>query len=300
MKIEINKIYHDDIFNVMKKIPNKTIDLVYSDPDYNVDISYNGKKYKKKFEEYIEWYINLASESFRVLKDDGNIFFINYPKQNSYLRVKYLDSISFVNEYVWIYNTNIGQTKNRFTTAHRTILHVTKTKNNKWYKNQVVEEYKNPKDKRIMKLMEIDSDADSIDDHPDEYIFRHINKTHKEKAITNNVGRMPYDWMYYDLVKNISRDKTIHPCQIPDGLVRKLFGASTKRGDLILIHFGGSGGEILVAKEMGRNWISADLVKLYVDMIDYRLDHNMKYIDIDDATLIEILKSGSIIDWINK
>lgn len=45
---------------------------------------------------------------------------INYPKQRSYLRVKYLDKNSYdVHEYVWIYNTNVGLSPRHFTTAHR-------------------------------------------------------------------------------------------------------------------------------------------------------------------------------------
>jgi site-specific DNA-methyltransferase (adenine-specific) len=243
--MELNKIYNEDIFNIMKQIQDKSINLVYSEPDYNVNISYNGKKYQKNFNEYIEWYINLAKESLRILCNDGNAFFINYPKQNAHLRVKYLDDNFIVNEYIWVYNTNIGQSESKFTTAHRSILHVCKSLDNKWYKNQVAEPYKNPNDKRILKL--------------------------KEKGSN---GRMPYSWMYYDLVKNVNKNKTIHPCQMPDGLVKKLFNASTVEGDTILIHFGGSGGEILIAKELNRNWISAELVGEYVEMINYRLEHN--------------------------
>lgn len=67
----------------------------------------------------------------RVLKDDGNLFMINYPKQNAYLRVKFLDDNAYsVNDYVWIYNSNIGHSSKHFTTAHRSILHSTKSKYN--------------------------------------------------------------------------------------------------------------------------------------------------------------------------
>ena len=38
----------------------------------------------------------LAKESLRVLKDEGNLFFINYPKQNAYLRVKFLEDSEII------------------------------------------------------------------------------------------------------------------------------------------------------------------------------------------------------------
>jgi len=58
-------------------LPNKCIDMVYGDPDYNVGIKYGNKSYIKTFNEYIAWYIELARESLRVLEDTGNMFLIN-------------------------------------------------------------------------------------------------------------------------------------------------------------------------------------------------------------------------------
>lgn len=244
--MEINKVYNNDIFDLLKTLPDNSVDMIYSDPDYNVGIKYNGKSYTKNFGEYIEWYIALAKESLRVLKPDGNMFFINYPKQNAYLRVKFLDENCYnVFDYVWVYNSNVGHSPKKFTTAHRSILHCTKSADNKWFKNQVAEPYKNPTDRRIQANM-----------------------------ANGSCGRMPYSWLYYDLVKNVSKDKTIHSCQIPKGLVEKLILASTKPDDLILIHFGGSGGEIVCAQQLGRNFISAELDETYVKLINDRLANN--------------------------
>ena len=82
---------------------------------------------------------------------------------------------------------------------------------------------------------------------------------------------MPYSWMYYDLVKNISKEKTFHACQIPIKLFEKLLLASTKEDDVVLIHFGGSGNEVLKTKELNRNFISAEIDEKYYEMIKERL-----------------------------
>ena len=172
------------------------------------------------------------------------MFFINYPRQNSYLWVKYLDKVCYeVLEYVWTYNTNVGHSPKKFTRAHRSILHCRKTKNNKWIKDNVAEPYKNPNDKRILK-----------------------------KLADGSKGRMPYSWLYYNLVKNVSKDKTIHSCQIPLGLVEKLIKASTEEEDLVFIHFGGSGSEIILTKNLKRNFISAEIDEIYYKMISIRLE----------------------------
>lgn len=242
----INKIYNEDVMSLLKKTPDNFIDMIYSDPDYNVGIKYNKNSYTKKFNEYINWYIKLAKESLRVLKNDGNIFFINYPKQNSYLWVNFLDKACYdVHEYIWVYNTNVGHSPKKFTTAHRSILHCRKTKDNKWFKDKVAEPYKNPTDKRIIK-----------------------------NILNGSKGRMPYSWLYFNLVKNVSKDKTIHACQIPLGLVEKLILASTKENDLVFIHFGGSGNEIFLTKKLKRNFISAEIDKIYYKMIQERLKLN--------------------------
>jgi len=239
----IDTVYLGDVFDLMRQLPDKSVDMVFSDPDYNVGVRYNGKSYTRAFEEYIEWYIELARESLRVLKDDGNMFFINYPKQNAYLRVRFLDEACYdVQDYVWVYNTNVGHSPKRFTTAHRSILHCRKTKGNKFFKDQVAQPYQNPTDKRI-----------------------------RQRLAQGQKGRMPYSWFYFDLVKNVSREKTVHACQIPQKLSEMLILSCTQPGDVVLVHFGGSGAELEVCKRLGRHFLAAEIDPAYHAMILNRL-----------------------------
>lgn len=243
IKKYLNKVFNEDIMDILKKLPDKSVDMVFGDPDYNVGIKYGDKKYTKTFNDYINWYINLTKESLRVLKDNGNLFMLNYPKQNAHLRVRYLDkNYPLISEYVWTYNTNVGHTPKRFTTAHRTILHIRKTKNNKFYKDNVALPYKNPTDKRI-----------------------------KNNLANGSKGRMPYSWFYFNLVKNISKEKTNHACQIPQKLTEMLIKSCTMPNDIVLTLFGGSGSELEVCKKLKRKSISAEIDKKYHKMILDRL-----------------------------
>ncbi len=95
-----------DVIETLRALPDSCLNMVYGDPDYGVGINYAGKRYTQQWEEYIDWYIALAKECIRVLRDDGNLFFINYPRQNAYLRVKCLDNIAHdVFDYAWVYPT---------------------------------------------------------------------------------------------------------------------------------------------------------------------------------------------------
>jgi len=239
----LDKVFSKDVLDLLKELPDGSVDMVYGDPDYNVGVKYGDKSYTKTFDEYIEWYTDLARESLRVLKDTGNMFLINYPKQNAYLRVKYLDEACYeVSDYGWVYNTNVGHTPKRFTTAHRSILHCRKMKNNKFYKDKVAVPYQNPTDRRILRNL-----------------------------ANGSKGRMPYDWFYFNLVKNVSKEKTFHACQIPQKLFELLINSCTMPSDVVLILFGGSGSEIEVCKVLGRQYISAEVDEKYYKMILDRL-----------------------------
>ena len=238
-----NAVVNDDVMTVLQDLPDGCVDMIYGDPDYNAGISYDGRSFTTSWDDYVDWYVALAAECLRVLRPDGNLFFINYPKQNAYLRVKYLDEHAYaVHDYVWVYNTNIGHTTHRFTTAHRSILHATKSQHNRFYKEQVAQPYQNPTDPRI-----------------------------KERIRQGHKGRMPYSWLNFNLVKNVSRQKTSHPCQIPEGLSELLFRSCTVLGDTAFILFGGSGSEVAQAKNLGLTYLTCELQESYCEIIESRL-----------------------------
>ena len=54
-------------------------------------------------------------------------------------------------------------------------------------------------------------------------------------------GVTPYDWWEYDMVKNVSKDKTAWESQLPVALVERIAKVSINEGDLVLDPFMGSG-----------------------------------------------------------
>lgn len=247
---EMKNIICGDIIKEMSDLKKngEKFSCIFADPDYNVGIKYKGGSYNKKFDEYINWCIEWSKLAYDLLDDDGNLFIINYPRNSAHLRVKYLDDAFYdVHEYIWQYNQNIGHSKQRFTTAHRSILHCRKTKRNKFYKDNVAVPYENPTDKRIKKLIE-----------------------------KGSKGRMPYSWFYFNLVKNVSKDKTEHPCQIPQELSEMLISSCTQFGDKVLVLFAGSGNDVLSAIKLGRKVKSIEINKEYCKLIKNRIREESK------------------------
>ncbi|MBC6428702.1 MAG: site-specific DNA-methyltransferase [Cellvibrionales bacterium] len=242
-----NRLIQGDVMDTLRALPDGCVDMIFGDPDYGVGIDYGGHTYRKvdKWQQYLDWYRALTTESMRVLSDRGNLFMLNYPRQNAHLWATCLDTLAHdVQEYVWVYPTNVGHSKRRFTTAHRSILHATKSPDNKFYKDQVAQPYKNPTDPRIR---------------------QRIRAGHK--------GRMPYSWFEFNLVKNVARDKTVHACQIPIALFDLLMQAATQPSDSIFILFGGSGSEVIHARNQGRTFLSCEMHQGYHQMIEKRLAH---------------------------
>ena len=101
-------------------------------------------------------------------------------------------------------------------------------------------EYKNPTDKRVMKLM--------------------------------SEGRKPrgYDWIYSDQVKNVSKEKTEHPCQMPIEVMTYIMKTLPK--DIVVLDpFAGSGTTLLAAKNAGIKSIGIEMSEKYCSIIKSRV-----------------------------
>ena len=67
-------------------------------------------------------------------------------------------------------------------------------------------------------------------------------------------------------------EKTEHPTQKPEELLRKLLLASSKPGDTVLDPFLGSGTTAVVAEQLGRRWMGCDLSQKYCEWAARRIE----------------------------
>lgn len=106
---------------------------------------------------------------------------------------------------------------------------------------QVIQPYKNPNDKRI--------------------------KARIEKGI---LGGKLYDWFEVNQVKNVSKEKTAHPCQMPLKVMENIVGVLPE-GMVICDPFMGSGTTGLACKNLGYDFIGIELNKDYYEIARTRL-----------------------------
>ena len=102
--------------------------------------------------------------------------------------------------------------------------------------------------------------------------YKNLNDKRIQKRIKEGkIGAKLYDWWNINQVKNVSKEKTEHPCQIPEEIINKIIRTTANKGDLIIDPFGGSGTTGKVAQDLGFNSIMYDIDIEYCDIMSSRI-----------------------------
>lgn len=222
------KFYLEDFRNVM---PLKNIQTVIVDPPYNINFNY-GKNFKDNIdpEEYKQLMYDVSDLSYKSTKDDSSMFIINYPEIIAELFQTLKKTEWNIHQWIsWVYPSNIGHSKKKFTTAHRSILWLVKD-NPKVNIDAVIQPYKNPTDRRVRELIK-----------------------------SGKKGTHLYDWWEINLVKNVSKDKKQYVNQIPSEVLKRLILTTTDSKDKVLDPMCGTGSSAVEAAKLKRSGIGIDI-----------------------------------------
>lgn len=251
------EVWYGDNLPVLRAMPAESVDLIYIDPPFNTGkvqkrttlrtvqdangdrIGYAGKRYRSlalgssryvdMFDDYLGFLEPRLLEAYRVLSDDGSLFFhIDY-REVHYCKVL-LDTIfgreSFLNEIIWAYDYG-GRPKNRWPPKHDNILLYAK----------------NPSDYIF--------NTDEIERIP--YMAPALVGPTKAAR-----GKLPTDTWWHTIVPTNSAEKTGYPTQKPLGILRRILQASSHPASVVLDFFAGSGTTGAAALELGRRFILVD------------------------------------------
>ena len=252
----LNKITNGNSLEILKKIPDKTFDLVFADPPYNLQI---GKKLKrpddskvngvndkwdqfKNFNDYDNFCKLWLTESKRVLKDNGSIWVIG--TYHNIFRLGYhIQNMEFwiLNDVIWRKNNPMPNFRGtRFTNAHETLIWASKNKKSK-------------------------------------YTFNY-----QSLKCLNDDLQMRSDWTLPICSGNerIKKNgKKVHSTQKPESLLHRILLASTNKGDFVFDPFLGTGTTAVVAKKLGRNYFGIESEKKYFKTAKQRLEKTIKMED---------------------
>ena len=248
VKLATNTIHKGDCVELLKQIPDNSIDLIFADPPYNLQL--NGDLFRPnqtkvdavndswdKFEsmEIYDKFTNAwLKECHRILKDTGTIWVIG-TYHNIFRVGASLQDLGFwmLNDVVWIKSNPMPNFKGtRFNNAHETLLWATKSEKSK-------------------------------------YTFHY----HSMKTMNEDL-QMRSDWTI-PICQGEERIKVngqkAHSTQKPEELLYRVILSTSNVGDVILDPFSGSGTTAAVAKKLGRNFIAFEREQFYIDVANNRL-----------------------------
>lgn len=247
--LDLNKIHKGDCIELLKKIPDNSIDLIFADPPYNLQL--NGELYRPnqtkvdavndawdKFEskeEYDKFTTLWLKECHRVLKNSGSIWVIG-TYHNIFRVGTILQNIGFwiLNDIIWIKTNPMPNFKGtRFNNAHETLIWATKSKESN-------------------------------------YTFHY----HSMKVMNDDL-QMRSDWLI-PICQGEERIKVngqkAHSTQKPAELLFRILLSTSNPGDIVLDPFSGSGTTAAVAKRLGRNFIAFDREEFYIKIGTERVE----------------------------
>lgn len=222
-------------------LKTESVDLIIADPPYNLSKAEWDTFASQQV--YIDWSLQWIKETARILKPTGSLYIMGFSEILADLKhpsSQYFDRCRWL---VWYYKNkaNLGNDWGR---SHESILLLRKTNRAKMN----IENIRIPYGNHTLKYPV----------HPQAITSQYGQGQSEKRWTPNPQGAKPKDVIEIPTLCNGMREKTAHPTQKPEELIRKFVLASSDRGDLILDPFSGSGTTLVVAEQLGRKWLGCD------------------------------------------
>ncbi len=257
-----------DSKKVLKKIPNNSVDLIFTSPPYadQRKSTYGGIHPDK----YVEWFLPISEELLRVLKPNGT-FVLNIKEKvvNGERSTYVMELIIAMRKQGWFWteefiwhkkNAFPGKWPNRFRDSWERLLQFNKNKKFNMYQDEVMVPMGDWAKTRLKNLSETDKRRD--ESKVGSGFGKNIsNWLDREMAYPNNVIHLATEC-------NNKNHSAAFPEALPEWFI-KLF---TKQEDIVLDPFMGSGTTNFVAQRMNRNSIGIEILPEYYNMVKEKLE----------------------------
>lgn len=255
---DLGRLYQGDALDWLRSLPDASVDLVVADPPYGGNAVHWDRF--ESLDAYAVWCESWLSECHRVLKAGGSCFVCGWSENLAYLKVlgdKLFDGCRWL---VWFYRNKHAPNKTDWGRSHESILHFRKGK--RWKFNQ--DAVRVPYNEHTMKYPQHTQAVTSVFGAKKGGKEGHLWQPHP-------LGAKPRDVFEISVLNNGMRERTAHPTQKPEELIRRLVQACSDQGDLVVDPFGGSGTTFVVCEKLERNWAGVDLNAEYLQWAVDRL-----------------------------
>lgn len=216
----------------LKKIPSHSVDLVFADPPFNIGYEYDVYKDRVNRDKYLQWMDHWIFWSVLALKNTGAmVIAINDENAAEAKKMAERADLFMRNWIIWHYSFGTHQ-KKKFGRDKTHLLYFVKNLNHFTF---------NADDIRV----------------PSKRLTKYKDKR------ANPLGRVPGDVWKMSRICGTFKERTGHPCQMPEEVLERIIKATTNADDVVCDPFGGSFTTSAVAHRLGRRSISCDISKDY-------------------------------------
>ena len=250
-------LFCGDSLRWLSSLPSGCVDLVFADPPYGI-----GKAEWDVFpdlETYLAWCNEWVREVARILTPTGTCYICGFSEILADVKVAVQCHFKGCRWIVWHYRNkaNLGTDWGR---SHESILHFRKSASTALN----IDDIRIPYGAHTLKYPARAQSGKSS-------AFAKSSAKGMAEWIPNPLGAKPKDVIDIPTTCNGMGEKTPHPTQKPEELLRKLVLASSKPGDWVLDPFSGSGTTLVAARQLGRHWLGCDLSSEYNEWASQRL-----------------------------
>lgn len=251
----LGKLYREDVVDLFRSLPDKSVDLIFADPPYNIKKAEWDSFESQK--QYISWSMKWIKEAHRVLAPNGSLYICGFSEILADIKWAASELFAGCKWLVWFYRNkaNLGKDWGR---SHESLLHFRKSR--KFIFN--MDSVRIPYNEHTLKYPV----------RPQAETSQYAGNGKKEYVWTPHpAGAKPKDVFELPTLSNSAWEKTAHPTQKPVALLKKVILASSDENSLVVDPFGGSGTTYIVAEAFGRKWIGGEINSEYCDIIENRL-----------------------------
>jgi site-specific DNA-methyltransferase (adenine-specific) len=250
---ERGELWHCDVMDLLRRLPDASVDLVVTDPPYAI-----AKEEWDEFESldaYVDWCDTWLAQVARVLAPHGSAYVCGFSEILADVKARSARRFAGCRWLVWYYRNkaNLGSDWGR---SHESILHL-RGEDAKLDVDAVRVPYNGHTTKYPARVQAVNS--------------QYGRGVRRDRWEPHPLGAKPRDVLEVPVICNGMTEKTAHATQKPEALIEKLVLASSAPGQLVVDPFVGSGTTAVVAAKLGRKWLAGDADARYVGLARGRL-----------------------------
>ncbi len=250
-----HKVIHGDAISVLaEQIADGSVDLIFTDPPFNIGKKFNGnKEYWSTEEDYLQWSYNWLNLCIAKLKPSGSLYVMTSTQNMPYFDIYLRSHLSILSRIIWFYDSSGVQARKYYGSLYEPILFCVKDKTNYTFNTEDI-------------LVEAKTGAK-----------RKLIDYRKAMPTVYSSLKIPGNVWEFPRVRYRMDEYEDHPTQKPVALLERIIRASSNVGDLVLDPFSGTFTTSYVAKELGRNSIGIEIEDEYVKIGLRRLGIAVNY-----------------------